>query len=293
MTATIQLTLDGTLINEHNEVSLRLLGRSMVYIQSAADRAFLEVKYGKVWKHAKLRRQYYEEADFIVGAPEEGSYIIKFASEKGRDIVKRLKEAISDPYKSAVEGAEEQLNQIARQIDNRRNQLQYGQVEPKTYRELLENPDEETTRTYGDRSISKEIDQLVSPVRKIDGSILKLSLKESYKEAAALYEFTPETARRFHRAISARQLGGPVIYKGYLRKLDRGHNQSSNFKGVFVNTESKKDVVLHIATREDYSALVPYLDKGEFVMLACPVIEYSSFDPMGGDLQFIEIVNNG
>lgn len=290
MSAVIQLTLDGSLILPNNRVSLRVLGHSMTCIQSAADRAYLDVRYGQVWKHARISRANYLEADFVVGNPEAGSFRIAFASQVGRAIVARVMQALADPYREAREGGDRVANTIAHQIAMRRNQLDHNQVVPQTFENFLDNPDELAVRTYGDKSINKEINQLLSPVRSQANSVLKLSLKPEDRMPAQVYEFDQAAAKRFAKVIGERELGAPVIYRGKLRQLDRGHNQKSNFKGKFINAVTDRDVVLYIQSEEDFSNLVPYLDRDAFSIIACPVIEYSSFDPQGGDLQFIGIL---
>ncbi|MGN8060097.1 hypothetical protein ACTJK4_00415 [Ralstonia sp. 22111] len=292
MTAIIQLTLDGTLILDENRVSLRLLGHSMTCIQSAVDRAYLDVRYGRVWKHARLPKGNYADANFVVGNPEAGSFKIAFTSQAGRAIVERLKQALAEPYREALEGGDQVVSTIAHQIEIRRNQLDHNQVEPQSFDDFLRTPDELAVRAYGDKSINKEFNQLLSPVRSVHDSALRLSLKPDQRTPVQHFDFNQTAAKRFGKVIGARELGSPVIYRGKLRQLDRGHNQNSNFKGKFINSETDRDVVIYIHSEEDFSKLVPYLDRDEFSIIACPVIEYSSFDPQGGDLQFIKILEN-
>jgi len=293
MSATIQLTLDGSLVRERHQVSLRVLGRSMVSIQAAVDRAYLDVRYGNVWKHARLPIAFYDAADFLVGDPEEGSYVIEFLSAQGAAIVKRLREAISDPYRRAVDGGEQEIFAINRQIEARKNQIENEILIPQSFQDFLETPDQLATRAYGDKSINKNIDQMLSPVRKDDEAILKLALKPSYHERTETFVFTKREAMAFKKVIGQRQLGNPVIYRGKLRALDRGHNQRANFRGKFINAENDRDLNIFIQSEDDYSDLVPYMDRDEMTIVACPIIEYDSFDPMAGDIQFVKIVVDG
>ncbi|CAN0639948.1 hypothetical protein [Burkholderia cepacia] len=293
MSSIIQLTLDGSLVRDQHQVSLRVLGRSMVSIQAAVDRAYLDVKYGHVWKHARLPIAFYEDADFIVGDPEEGSYVLKFLSDQGEAIVKRLREAISDPYRKAVEGGEQEIFTINRQIEARKNQVENKIIVPQSFQQFIAEPDQLVTRAYGDKSINKNIDQMLSPVRKGDGAILKLALKPSHRERTETFVFTKAEALAFKTVIGQRQLGNPVVYRGKLRALDRGHNQKTNFRGKFINAENDRDMFIFIQSEEDYSALVPYMDRDEFTIVACPIVEYESFDPMAGDIQFVKILGDG
>lgn len=293
MSALIQLTLDGSLVHDNHKVSMRVLGQCMVSIQSAADRAYLDVRYGNVWKHQRLHYKNRPETDFLVGDPREGSYVIEFLSAQGRSIVDRIRRAINEPYAKAIAGGDDQVYTISHQIAARKGAIENRILVPQEYQQFLERPDELATRTYGDKSINKEINQMLSPIRKDNDAELKLVLKPSDEDVAETFEFKHETALAFKRVISQRQLGNPVIYHGQLRTLDRGHNQRSNFKGKFINIENDKDIVINIQSYEDFLTLVPYMDGQVFKIVACPIIEYSSFDQVAGDIQFIEIYRDG
>lgn len=290
MTALIQLTLDGSLVHEGHRVSMRVLGNSMTALQAAADRAYLDIRFGNVWKHQRLRSLERPEADFLVGDPREGSYIIGFLSEQGQAIVQRLRKAIKEPYTEALQGGDDQIYSINNQITARKDALANKIIKPQEYQKFLERPDALATRTYGDKSINKEFNQMLTPIRRDEDASLKLALKPSEEEGTETFEFNYITAHAFKRVIAHRQLGNPVIYTGKLRQLDRGHNQKSNFKGKFINKDNDKDIIVHIQSEEDFLKLVPFMNGEEFQLIACPVIEYSSFDQVAGDIQFINLL---
>ncbi len=265
----------------------------MVSIQAAADRAYLDVRYGSVWKHARLPVAFYDDADFIVGEPYEGSFVLEFVSQRGSDVVRRMREALRDPYRQAREGGFEAARAIDRQINARKGQVDNELMVPQPFEAFLENPDQLATRTFGDKSINKNIDQLLTPVRHDDNAYLKLVLQPSLREGSETYEFTKGTAQAFKKVIGKRELGNPVIYRGRLRTLDRGHNQTSNFRGKLTNLANDKDVAIYIQSEEDYNSLVPYMSQDEVTLVACPIIEFESFDPNGGDIQFVKILQDG
>lgn len=289
MSASIQLKLDGGLLHGPHGVTVRTLSRSMTSIQAAVDRAFLDVQFGQVFKHARLPIKYYDDADFIVGEITEGSFVIDFLSNKGGPIVKRLIDAISNPYKDAVEGANQEIYEIGRQIEGVKSQVLNETIFPQHYEDFLNAPDPLATRAYGDRSITKNIDHMLTPVRKIEDATLHLSLKEDERAITRTFEFNSQIATEFSAIVSRRNLGGPVIFKGSLRALDRGHRKS-NFKGKFTNSINGKDLILHIQSEADLSELVPYLNEDELTIMACPIIEYEAFDPNAGDIQFLSIL---
>lgn len=290
MTAIIQLVFDGALVTDEHKVSLRTLSKSMHYLQMATDRAFLDVTYGKVRKHSKTPIRRYAEADFYVGPAEVGSFKIRFIAEQGADIAKRLISAIWEPYQTALENGEKEMNAINRQLEVRRNEIVLNQDNFPTYEEFLDNPDE-TDRDFGDRAIGKYVASLVTPVSKIDGSVLKLEVKPDDASPITRYEFDPQIARAFKAAIGKRRLGSPVIYRGLLRMLDRGHNQNSNFKAKIINTANDQDIAMYVQSIADYQELAPHIAGGAISILACPILEYDSYDPVAGDIQFLKVLD--
>lgn len=291
MSALIQLTLDGSFVHDGHKVSLRVLSHTMASIQSAADRAFLDVKFGDVSKHQRLPQQFYDDADFIVGDPQEGSYLIDFLSRSGEAIVRRMRDAIQDPYRRALDGGQLEIYTISHQVTGKREQVHRGLIEPIPFEQLASENQELVTRTYGDKSINKEFDQMLSPVRRNPDSHLRLVLKPSVREAAQTFEFDQTRAKNFKTVMAKRELGAPVIYTGTLRSLDHGQNRNWNLRGKFINAENDKNLVLNIQSKAEFDRLVPYIITQEkFTIIACPIIEFSSFDPVGGDIQFLDIV---
>lgn len=289
MSAIIQLTFDGALVRNQHQVALRDLAQVMVGIQSAADRACLDVMHGNVWKHQKLRRAQYEMVEFIVGQPREGSYIIDFASAAAGRIVERMKRALQDPYAAAREEGDQQIYTIGHQIAGKKDAAQKRE-NLIAFENLADARNPLITRTYGDRSINKEFGQMLNPLAREPDGFMRLVLKPYEDEGSFTYEFDNSTAKKFKKIISERQLGSPVIYEGIIRELDRGSQQMKNFRGKFINLSNNKTIILHIANEEDFVTLVPFLGRDEPVkIVASPIVEFASFDPTGGDIQFLQI----
>lgn len=288
MTATIQIHFDGPITNEH-AVTLRTLSRTLDHMQSAIDRAYLDVKYGHVWKHARLKGDDYSQTDFLLGRPRDGGYILDMASDVGGPIVKRIKQAVDGVFQAPVEEGMAEAARIKAQLQGRREQLDNQIIIPRTYAEFLKQPDALVIRPYGDKSINKEIDQILALIRNKEyaGSTLELGFSGD-KIQTQNYVFNQEKASQFHEKVSQRFLGEPIICEGILRSLDRG-NQFAGRKGIFKNATTNRDVTLYIAKGDDFDELVKYLGENapEVKILACPIIEYGAFDPKGGDLVFV------
>jgi len=288
MSAIIQLTFDGSLVRNRHEVTMRDLAQTMAGLQAAADRACLDVVHGNVWKHQRLPRDLYPLSEFIVGDSREGSYIIEFLSEQAGFIVDRMKRAIADPYADAVAEGGKEVFAIGHQIAGRKDAADMQQL--LRYEDLAEIRDAAITRSYGDRSINKEFGQMLNPLAREQDGYLKLVMKSGDDDIAETYEFNNDSAKQFKRIIGSRKLSHPVIYEGIIRELDRGNAKAKKFKGKFINESNKKTIVIHIEGREDFSTLIPYLDRDEpFKIIASPIIEFDSFDPTGGDIQFLKI----
>jgi len=291
MSAILQLTFDGALVRNQHQVTMRDLGKTMVAIQAAADRACLDVLHGNVWKHQKLRRGQYETVEFIVGTPHKGSYVIDFISDLAGNIVDRMRKAIENPYAQAIADGEAEIYTIGHQIAGKKD---LANIPDKLIKfvDLEDAKNPLITRSYGDKSINKEFAQMLNAVAREPDGYLKLVLKADDNSRAYTFEFDNEIAKKFKRIIGARQLGHPVIYEGSVRQLDKGTERMKNFTGKFTNIANKKTVVLKIEDREDFDTLVPFLTSDDPIkIVASPIIEFSSFDPTGGDIQFLKMYN--
>ena len=109
----IHIHFDGDFAQEHR-VSMRTLGKTLSHLQSAIDRAYLDLHYGKVWKNARMTKEDYAQALFLVPAPENGGYILDFLAETPvtKNIIKRLQEALSPAVHEAHNLAEDTANRI-------------------------------------------------------------------------------------------------------------------------------------------------------------------------------------
>jgi hypothetical protein len=198
-------------------------------------------------------------------------------------------EAITDPYAAARQEGDQQIYTIGHQIESRKDAAQ-AQAKLPTFADFGEVESPLITRTYGDRSINKEFGQMLNALTRQPEGLVKLVLKASAHERSHTFEFDNETAKKFKRIIGGRQLGHPIVYSGFVRELDRGAGQLKSFRGKFINDFNNKTVTLHIEDKDDFSTLVPFLDLEEPIrIIAAPIIEFESFDPNGGDIQFLQV----
>ncbi len=289
MDSKIIFHFDGPIVENHR-ISLRVLGRTLVHLQSAVDRSYLDLKHGKVWKHAKLKRYEYDEANFIVGVPREGGYLLDIFSSAASGIVSRISSAIGAVIDRADVGEEGSRQVLATQAEARlarpRKALSFD--------DYLLSDATELARAYGDRSIAKEVDQILSPVRAgHKDNTLEIEFRtQSFRKD---YAFDWQSARAFHRTISRRDLGQAIWVTSQIRSLDGG-NEFSRPSGRIVNLATKREHVLHIDNEDGYNVLVPYMPRRggkrkTVELLVCPVLEFGAFEPYGGDFYFLGQAN--
>lgn len=289
--AEISLHYDGPIAMGH-VLPLRVVGGAFNNLQSAIDRAVLDVKYGTVWKHARLKRLDYPLAGFEITGFREGGFIADLrqsAGSYGPQIVDRIRSALVPGHAAAVSSAHETYNSLADQAGLRLSTLQTTAISATPFSAFIESSNSEITGKYGDRSILKEFDQLLSPIRAKanNGSTLEITLST---DKTTTVSFNVETAKNFHRIVSTRRVGNPLIVEVLVRSLDQGNNFLSA-KGKLKNMLTKRDFTLHIGDESAFNSLLPYLVKGKrqqkVNIIACPILEYESFDPYGGDMFFL------
>lgn len=285
MDSKITFHFDGPIVENH-KISLRVLARTLVHLQSAVDRSYLDLKHGKVWKHAKLKRHEYDEANFIVGVAREGGYLLDIFSGAASTIVSRISSAVGTVIDrvDASEGGGRQVlaTQAEARLARHRKALSFD--------DYLSSDATELVKACGDRSIAKEIDQMLSPVRAghRDNTLEIQFRTEAFRKD---YAFDWQSARSFHRTISRRDLGQAIWVTSQIRSLDGG-NEFSRPSGRVVTLATKREHVLHIDNEDSYNVLVPYMPRRggkrkTVELLVCPVLEFGAFEPYGGDFYFL------
>ena len=280
----LSLHFEGDIVSNHL-ISARTLGKSLVHAQNSIDRAYLDLKYGNLWKYARMKGDDYQSADFIALYPEEGGFIQELVSDTGKLIINRISSALSPAMDKVLAEGEEVASSISQQVESRKNQIEKGIVEPHDFQSLVDNPDNKVIRTYADRSINRELDQVLSIIRSQHAG-------ESYLEIAVKgtktlkFDFDKYKSEKFHALISRREVGDPVIYVARVRQLDR-----DRLNGKVVNLENNKTISIHFLHDNDFVKAHPYLgNNSEMVFIGAPMIEYGAFDPSAGDIYFIDLL---
>jgi hypothetical protein len=287
MNAVFSIHFDGPIVTEH-KVSLRVMAKTYEHMQRAIDRAYLDTKYGSVWKHARLKHEDYEQTEFLAEYPREGGIILDGIKAGAGAIIDRINGAISVPFQKAIQQGVEEHASIVDQLPQRRQFAHAHRDQLATYQDMVDHPDPRVVRAYSDRSIVKEVDQIASMVKpdELNGSYVELKLYGSH--AHPVYVFDGATAKRFHEIVSRRELGEPVLIRGKIRSLDQG-NKFSSMKAKILNLDSNREITLHLGSEEDFIKLHPHHISEQVFIFASPLIEFGAYDPNGGDMYFVDV----
>ncbi|WLQ15954.1 hypothetical protein O5O45_08505 [Hahella aquimaris] len=94
-------------------------------------------------------------------------------------------------------------------------------------------------------------------------------------------------SEEFHKVISKRSLGDPIIYRSKLISLDH-----KNLNGKIENLSSNATSIIHFENNQTFHKAKEYLGTEEIMIFTgCPMIEYGAFDPKAGDIYFLDLHN--
>lgn len=276
----VQIHFEGDITEEH-QLPVRTLGKCLVHIQNAFDRAHLDLKYENgVYKYARMKTEDYKQSELWVAVPQEGGYIANLFSRSKK--TKETADRVSSAINQVLEESEDIYHPIKHQIDSKKVQVLKGIATPGSFSSFSSENDPEIVRKYGDRSVAKEIDEILTIIRSdyAGESNVEISITGT---STKIFDFNKNKSIKFHKAITKKSIGKPVLYKGQLQSLDR-----KNLMGKFVNGENNRTSLLHIMNETDFLKIHPYLgDIGEIEFIGCPLIEFGALEPNSGDIYFI------
>lgn len=283
----IRTKFDGDIVYDGN-IDLRTLAKTLSAVQSMIDRSYLDIKFkGNIYKHSKMPTTKVADATFLVSDPKRESFLLDYFAETsfGKKIIIRINNALSPIYSLIEQKIDDSSESISKQVEYRREQILQDIIQVKTYDEAKAKPDPKIIRKYGDRSILKELDQMLSAIRGKDSGRSNLTLEMSGLKKTSTYVFNRTKSERFHMLVSRREVGSPIAYEGKLVQLDR-----VNKVGRYINQYNKRKCVIKFATESDVLKAAPYFDKDYVSFYGSPVVEYGSYDINSGDVFFIDII---
>jgi len=281
VTSEILIHFEGGIVTNHH-MAARDLGRALIHMQNAVDRAHLERKYGRLWKYAKMRQEDYAVASLIALYPEEGGLKQRFSLPGGEILIERVYQALQYAIDRSHRFANQQIVTLADQASNQKNNLHHNNIEVLTYDQMVNS--DIAHRRYGDRAINRELNQIVTMIRRRNVHV-PLATFQFLDDSQKTVAFDRRSALAFNRAVSTRQLANPVRYVGRVRSLDRDTS-----KGKVKNLENEKDFVVSFTTDEDFNRMARYLETEEVVtFVGSPITEFGAFDPAAGDVMVLRV----
>lgn len=285
--ASFSVHFDGAITVDHH-VPVRVLAKTYEHMQRAIDRAHLVNKYGAVYKNAHLKDEDYAITQFMAAYPREGGIYLDAIKDGAEAIVDHIQEAIRRVYEPALDVGLNQQATFAQELHDRKNYVAGMGVNTQTFQNLIEQPVNTWASAYSDRSIVKEIDQLVGQIRGEHVGESTVDLHLHGNNAYLPFTFDSQIAGRFHQIVSRRELAAAVIVRAKIRHLDTG-NRYTKPKAKIINLVTGREVTLHLNSLPDFYALHPHHTADEVLIYAAPVVEAGGFDLMGGDLQFLAV----
>ena len=292
--ASFSIHFDGDITVDH-KVSVRVLGKSYSCMQSAIDRAYLINFYGNVHKYARLTNHQYRETEFIAAYPREGGIWLDGLKNGANAIVDTINATISPLYERARQQGVDNAGELLGQIAERREYVQQVQQNVPDFNNWALDRRDNWADAFSNRSIAKEVDQLVSQVTvsHLQESVVQIQLDGS--RVHPIYTFDRVIAKRFHKIVSSREIGPAVRLTVKVTLLDRGRD-SRWPSAKAVNLENDKEFILQlyggrpgeIGSADD----VHRIHDGEsYQIYAAPVMEANGFDVNRGDYLFLGLVN--
>lgn len=286
--SSFSIHFDGPITIDH-KVSIRVLSKTYGNMQRAIDRAFLIEHYGNVWKHARLTDKQYAETEFIANYPREGGIILDAVKRNAGKIIDRIANSIIPVYDEVINQGLKEFKDISNQYIDRTNYAASMQENVPRFEDVLKNPPSGWADAYSNRSVVKEIDQLVNQIspERLVGSTVDVSLFGS--RSYLPFKFDAGKAKQFHNIASRRDLGSVFIVRAVIRSLDRG-NKYTKPNSKILNIATDREVSLRLQSVEDCDKLHKFHNGEPIEIFACPIIEALGFDVNGGDLMFIDVV---
>lgn len=285
--AVFSVHFDGPITVNHR-VSIRVLSKTYEHMQRAIDRAFLIEIDGDVHKHARLTAAQYAETEFFAEYPREGGIILDATRQGAGAIVDRIASAIRPVVDAALARGLLQHSTLGAQFKERENYVEKMGAYTPSFTDVLADPPPNWAAAYSNRSVIKEVDQLVAQIvpDRVAGSTVEIELTGN--RAHLPFVFDARSATRFHKIAAYREYGAPMVVNALIRSLDRG-NRYSKPSAKIQNLETGREITLLCSRKEDADALHPYHNSQPVRLYVSPFIEALGFDMLGGDLMFIAV----
>ncbi len=289
MSSQITLKFDGSFVKD-NTITVRTLAHSLGALQQMVDKAVLYEKRGTIKKFDALPAAWYSLADLTVQPFEKGSVKIPLTGLKLSNTVSVLRGLLHDPFeeaisdddisqKSLVEGLAFAINRADKKID------------VKSHDEIIKDS-EDLKKRYFAEAIYRYFDKLISPLRSsaiTDKDLIAIELRDEL--GSKEYSFDKRASQRFHKIVSAKQLGPTIEYSGRLKVFGESNSRYFPYFGKFYSKASEQEhkLLIHKAAQIDELRSYNTAKKRELNFYGAPITAWGAFDERRGDIVFLTL----
>jgi hypothetical protein len=285
----IILTFDGTLAPRHS-VSLRTLSYTIPHFQRAIDKTVYFKHIGEIRKFSSLPVELHGYADLYINQLEAGSLRIPFFSELMKGVPQLFSDFMSKPFQQSASQVVKQTNLLAADLESNKIGAELDNLEYVTQEQLIETEGDRKL-AYAQAAVLKDMSQALSVVRTTPGAILNVGV--SADSGHNDFTFDQGRAVRFAQVSTTRRLADPAIYLGRITGLERLRKTGQfQYSAKFLSRVTGQESKLLVDSYADALKLHPYnLLSKDIVIWAAPVALHDSFDPVRGDIVFVDFAS--
>ena len=284
----ITLTFDGTLAPNHS-VSLRTLAYTLPHIQRSIDKIVYFEHKGEIRKYTSLPRELQGYADIYVNELEEGSLRIPFVSDLAAKVPELFNSFMAEPYEKSAKEVVSHSKILQSDLEACKGLVIHNNVDPITQEDLIA-VEGDRKLAYARTAVLKDINNALALVRTTPGALLKIDV-DSHKGYSS-YLFDEMRAARFSKVVATKRLDNPAVYIGQITGLEQqGTSAAFKYAAKFWSRVTGQESKIMIQDYDDVLKLHAHnLSNKDIAIWAAPISVHETFDPVRGDLVFIDIL---
>lgn len=285
----IFLTFGGTLA-PNNSVSLRTLSYTIPHFQRAIDKTVYFNEVGEIRKFSSLPSNLHEFADFYIDKLEEGSLRIPFLSKLVEGVPQLYANFLAQPYEQSAREVVAQSKVLTFDLESNKVRAQHDNLDEVTQENLIE-AEGVRKQAYAQTAVLKDMSYALSVVRTTPGALLDIGVNT--ERGFSEFSFDQQRATRFAKIATTQRLADPAIYVGRITGLERIRATGQlQFAAKFLSRATGQENKLFIADYEDALRIHPHnLRAEDIVIWASPIAIHNSFDPVRGDIVFVDFAS--
>lgn len=286
MATQLVIAFNGVM-GDGNRISLRTISHTLPHLQRAIDKLVIYERQGVIGKGATLHQAHYDFADLYLERIEAGSVILPLVGNLLTGVTLRFNAFLSEPYREAENSLNQKLATFDDRVDTTRSQIASGILVPLLHEEMIETQ-KVANRDYAQSAFLNDINNMISPLRSSLCSQDTITIKNVDPACSSIYVFNQDKSKAFAKVVKEQRLAHPVSYTGRLEGLVNRGTSTFPYAGKFICSTTGKEMKLLVASEQDALALNKYnIGKAKLNIIACPLAVYGAFDPLSGDIVFI------